>query len=119
MEGREISRRIWCPSWGRLSTGDQHFTHKNPGCRVGVKNGNSKLTEELVMEIRKFHQDHPELSQRKIAKHFGMARSHLYSILYSTWKHLPDEPLVKRGAGHNKARRPAPNQATGRTHPPQ
>ena len=53
----------------------------------GERNGNSKLTEEKVIKIRKMYKD--GISQQKIANIIGVAQTSISQIvLYRTWKHV-------------------------------
>jgi len=70
-------------------SGDSHWTHINPdGVRKGEKVPNSKLTSDQVREIRRRY-PLGGISQRKLAKEFGITQSTLRAILTRKWwKHV-------------------------------
>lgn len=52
----------------------------------GIKNGNRKLTEEDVKDIRNFH---PLVSERKLASYYGVKKAAIHKIVHRTrWSHV-------------------------------
>jgi len=55
----------------------------------GEANCNSRLTRRKIIGIRQTRKDNPEMSHRKIAEKYGVAKTTIGCIInYSTWKHI-------------------------------
>jgi predicted XRE-type DNA-binding protein len=58
------------------------------GGRTGSANGNAKLTEDIVREIRRLYAT-GEFSQRELARRFGVSQSVISRIVgRQIWKHI-------------------------------
>ena len=79
------------PTHDERSTGHNHYTRKQPWkVPRGSRNGNSKLTEDLVQQIRREYKS-TEISQRAIARKYGVTQGAIQGILLMrTWAHLAD-----------------------------
>ena len=72
---------------GRMASGDKNGQHLYPERTArGEKNGAAILTEKDVLEIREIGL---AVSQRDLAKQFGVNKTTISSILWrETWKHI-------------------------------
>ena len=58
---------------------------------VGEKQGNHKLTEKQVIEIREKHMPY-KYSMYKLAEEYGVARGTIYRVIhYLTWAHVVEK----------------------------
>lgn len=56
---------------------------------TGEQNPNSKFTEIQILEIRKYYEENPDISQRALGSLFGVSQKNIRRILLrETWKHL-------------------------------
>jgi len=74
----------------KIARGDRHFSHLYPEKLArGESNGNAKLTEEKVADIRRRHAqgEFGGESTRVLAKEYGVSQSVISAIVnYKTWK---------------------------------
>ena len=67
---------------------DGTFNHGGGEATAGEKNGNARLTEPLVTEIRKRHAAGQR--QKDLASAFGVTQATISQVVTrKTWKHLP------------------------------
>lgn len=72
----------------RLQRGDQHYTRRNPELRVvGERLGHSKLTNELVLEIRRIY---PEVRSFKLlAEKYNVSPNTISRVVRrQSWNHV-------------------------------
>lgn len=81
-----------CAAKGRTNRffGDAHWSHRKPGLvSRGEKVGGSKLTEEVVVELRRLYAA-GGFTQQKLADKFGLSREGVGCALRGqNWRHLP------------------------------
>ncbi len=78
--------------------GDKHWSHKNPEKMLelrrrvvprGSKNAHAKLNEEKVLEIKKLFIRHPEYTNNRIARKYGVSESGISHIRNNrSWTHV-------------------------------
>lgn len=71
---------IWKTRVDNLNDKRRHGTHVQ-----GDKAWKCKLTEEQVLEIRDLSKT---LTQREIARRFGLGYKHVWHVIHDTWKHV-------------------------------
>lgn len=72
----------------------------------GSNHGSAKLTDEIVLEMRKLGREYG-LTSTAVAKKFGVSNKATWAAMTGeTWTHLPPETVVPRvGRGGNQAGR--------------
>jgi len=71
------------------SKGRSNYIKPPSNKKFGASNGNSKLDEESVLEIKKLLLSEDKISTTNIAKRFGVSRPTIYDIKNGkTWSHL-------------------------------
>jgi hypothetical protein len=75
---------------GRSTTGDRNGQRKHPERTArGMKQGLSKLTDQDVINIRRFYAT-GNYSSRRLSRIYNMSKSSILDIVSGyTWKHLP------------------------------
>lgn len=72
--------------------GEKHWTHQKPHLLAkGSKNGNSKLNEQQIIEIRNIWENTDKKYGLliKLSRKFGIHKNKIYEIVHrKTWKHI-------------------------------
>jgi DNA invertase Pin-like site-specific DNA recombinase len=93
--GKILSGELWThvdadlPGQGRRSSGDRHWTRRNPEQRrMGTASGNAKLTEEIVREMRTRYAA-GGVTQQALSDEYGINRGTISEIINrKLWKHV-------------------------------
>lgn len=76
--------------WATYSENNKH-AHEfgNQIVRTGEQHHQAKLTQDDVLNIRKFYSQIPKLTLQQLADTYGVTRSVIHAIIHRrTWKHL-------------------------------
>lgn len=102
--GTGVDNRRDCVAKGRASSGEQHWTNTHPEKRatgdrnglrlhparapMGERNAGSVVTADVVMEIRRLHEDEG-ISRRDLEQRFGLSKSQIGKIVTrASWRHI-------------------------------
>jgi len=80
------NNRLWNLKWATIQT-NLNDQKQNNKILKGEQNGNARLTEKQIIDIRKRHANGERAS--KLAKEFGVLRTHITDIKSGrVWKHV-------------------------------
>lgn len=69
---------------------DMKLKNRSNRCK-GERQGSAKLTNDIVLSIRRFRKNNPDVSSASIARIFEVSKHSVYSVLsFKSWNHLEE-----------------------------
>ena len=85
--GTQLDNRRDAVAKGRQASGANHASHLHPELRQGTNNGNAKLTEEIVREIRLMEMMRGDLS--RMARRYSVSKTVIWKAYRGkSWRHI-------------------------------